>query len=315
MLRQSRRPAANLGECDVDHKAILEKVKGLIAKAQGGTTEEEAATCMRLAHSLLEKYNLSMSDLPSEEQDNAVEGQNLDEMYMTPWRNTIFSAAVSLYFCDGFHSQWFDQVNYRAKYETWEKEWDAFCKGDDYFNESERRAMWKKQPDTRTYFRPRLVIVGRPHNRAVCMEMIPYLYKTVMRLAREYAKTLSDADLAMQGISRRKAQLDFEYGCGERVASRLWTMAYEAKLAMRKAQQKGTGTSLTIYDQMEKENEAFMETQKLKKRGGGSKGVDSEHADAGDAAGQSVSLAPQVGQGAASKAHALPAPPKALPSR
>lgn len=297
-----------------DHKAILDKVKALIAKAQGGTTEGEADACMRLAHSLLEKYNLSMSDLPTDEEQDPVGRTDVDEMYMTPWRNRVFSAAARLYFCDGFHSHWYDEKAHDKATAEWREEWQAFNLSDDADDEFQRRMIWKRKPQMDKYFRPRVVLVGRPHNRAVAAEMIPYLYRTVVRLAREYAKALSEEDLAMQGISRRKAQLDFEAGCGDRVADRLWRLAYEAELAQRKAQKKGPSTAVTLYDQFETENKAFMEGLGLKKRRTGGINLDSEHAEAGVKAGDEVSLNAQVGA-TGKRVAALPAPPKALPSK
>lgn len=298
-----------------DHKAILEKVKALIAKAQGGTTEGEADACMRLAHSLLEKYNLSMSDLPADEEQDPVGRTDVDEMYMTPWRNRIFSAATRLYFCDGFHSHWYDEAKYKKARAEWNEKWQAFNLSDDADDEYQRRMIWKEKPDMLKFMRPRIVIVGRPHNRAVAAEMIPYLYKTVVRLAREYAKALSEEDLAEQGISRRKAQLDFEAGCGDRVADRLWRLAYEAELAQRKAQKKQAGTAVTLYDQFEQENKAFMEELGLVKRRSGGINLESDHAEAGVRAGDEVSLNAQVGAAKDKRAAALPAPPKALPSK
>lgn len=286
-----------------DHTAnILEKVRALLAKGASTHSEEEAENCARLAQRLLEKHNLSMSDLPGEEKEEAGQ-QNLDAKYVQPWRSGIVQASCKLYFCTFFHSDWFDAKAHAAALAKWQPGYDA-AEGPD------AARLWRERPKWDSYWRPRFCVVGRPHNRAVAIEMIPYLWRAVELLRIDYARTLDDSDLG--GLTRRAAGLAFERGCGERVASRLYSMAYAAKLRQRKDLPKGT--ALTLYDNFDAENEAFKKTLDLTKRRSGTSNTDGDHSAAGWDKGADVSLAPQITKDAPSRAHALPAPTKMLKS-
>lgn len=287
------------------NKEILEKVRALLAKAASTTSEDEAENCARLANRLLEKYNLEMTDLKDPEDDNVVGEERMQEMYSDPWRTSIVRGACRLYFCNFFHAEWFDQAEYATALAAFEKASTAFRKkhGKEWWayegDVAEKyREILKTRPKTDTYRRPTFAIVGRPHNRAVCIEMIRYLWDTTRRLSRDYSKV-------------RREKLAFQRGCGERLGYRLTMLAFEAE---RKAV-KVPGTHVTIYGQFEAENKKLMETLGLVSRKSAGSNLDGEHAAAGDRAGQTVSLAPQVGSGTRSAATALPAPPKALPKR
>lgn len=62
------------------------------------------------------------------------------------------------------------------------------------------------------------LFVGREHHTIVAQEMCDYMISTVQRLAREYASSHEPQD-------RRRAQLGFERGCGERLADRVHALA------------------------------------------------------------------------------------------
>lgn len=290
---------------DDKRNEILEKVRALLAKAASTHSEEEAESCARLANKLLEKYNLEMTDLKDPEDDQAVGEERMQEMYSDPWRSAIVKGACRLYFCSFFHGTWFDQAGWAEAKKAHRELEDAYLKkhGKRHWEyEDEVADGWyeirKKAPEISVYSRPSFAIVGRPHNRAVCIEMIRYLWDTTRRLSRDYSKV-------------RREKLAFQRGCGERLGYRLTMMAFEAERQAPKV----PGTHVTIYGQFQKENEDLMATLGLVKRKSGSSNLDSEHAAAGDRAGQTVSLAPQVGSGSRSAATALPAPPKALPDK
>lgn len=286
---------------DLDN--ILEKVRALLAKGASTTSEDEASNCASLAQRLLEKHNLSMADLKPEEGDGAGQ-ENIDAQYVEPWRSTVVSAACRLYYCSFFHSTWYDKAKYDKKRAEWTKEWQAFNLGPTAGDNYARYKLHKTQPCFTKFSRPRFVVVGRPHNRAVAVEMIPYLWNTVVRLAYDYARDLPESQL--EGKTRRATMLEFTRGCGERVASRMYQLAYDAKRAQKK-QTKGAGTAVALYEQFDTENEAYKATLDLISRRRGGINSDGAHADAGSRAGDGISLSPQMG-GTGSRAAALPAP-------
>ena len=70
----------------------------------------------------------------------------------------------------------------------------------------------------RTRVRRSFLFVGREHHTIVAQEMCDYMISTVQRLARDYASSHEPQD-------RRRAQLGFERGCGERLADRVHALA------------------------------------------------------------------------------------------
>lgn len=261
---------------------VLAKVKALLAKAASTHSEDEADNCTRLAHRLLEKHNLDMSQLVDEPQ----EGAGVDKvncMYTSPWRADVATAAASLYFCKLFHSTWWDKPGYDKALDAWEVEWAATP-------ERDRWSLRKRRPTLRKYERPAFSFVGRPHNRAVCAEMVQYLWSTCVRLGHDYSKQVTDEEL--DGHTRRQAWRDFERGCGERLAHRVRMMAWAAQKAQDKAKQ--PGNALTLYDAFDEENAAHMATLGLVSRRSVSTAKDTEHTQAGYVAGDKVSLAPQI---------------------
>lgn len=248
-------------------KSILEKVRGLLAKGASTHSEAEAESCSRLAHQLLEKYNLSMTQLSLEDDDSTEVGkETVEVIWNGQWRTDIAKAAARYYYCSFFHDFW----------------WDS-----------------KKGKQ-----RPAFTFVGRAHNRAVAIEMVTYLWNTVTRLGNEYAKTLTPAQLG--GKSLNTAKQEFWKGCGGRIAERLNTMAWEAEMAEEKAKaaqaKAGTGTAVVLYGTFHEENDAFMQTLGLKKFKRRFKQVDSEHSDAGREAGEGVGLGGQIGGGSKRRA-------------
>lgn len=94
---------------------------------------------------------------------------------------------------------------------------------------------WKEK------YRPVPEFIGRPHNVEIAISMSLYLEKTVLRLAK---KAFPD----------RKSRLQFENGCGMRIASRVFKMAEAMEV------DKGDGSGLpALY-----KNEAILVEDYLK---------------------------------------------------
>lgn len=127
-------------------------------------------------------------------------------------------------------------------------------------------------------YRPVPEFVGRPHNVEIAISMALYLEKTVIRLAKE-------------AYPDRKSRLQFENGCGMRIATRVFRMAEEMEV------DKGDGSGLpALY-----KNEAVLVEDYLSQiypNLGFSKAKKSQVTSAtlaGRSAGEKVHLGGQVG--------------------
>lgn len=136
-----------------------------------------------------------------------------------------------------------------------------------------------------------LTFVARAHNATVAREMSDYLIRTTLRLGYAYSET-------------RAEQLAFMRGCGERLGQRLYYLWDEQTRAAKQRGPSGNPQNLpALYADEEALYRAAMEKEDLRPFGRGSD-LNSEHADAGAAAADGVSLAPQV-PGAATAATRL----------
>ena len=89
------------------------------------------------------------------------------------------------------------------------------------------------------------VFIGKEHNSEIALSMATYLEKTVLRLAKDYS-------------SYRKDRLQFEKGCGMRIAGRIRQMTKELR------RPKGDGSGLpSLYGNELKLAEAFLDAMKL----------------------------------------------------
>jgi len=139
--------------------------------------------------------------------------------------------------------------------------------------------------------RKKFLLIGKPHNAAVAASMFTYLEKTTLRLAREWMR-------AHDG--ERAEQLDFERGCGLRLAQRLRYMTQEQRAA--KAKQTYTGTTLpALYDSESKAIEEFLSGREIGKSKGRGSTINGRGGVAGLQAGSKVSLQTQVNDGSAPK--------------
>lgn len=80
---------------------IISRIKKMFALANNtGATDGEAENAMRMANKMLEKYNLSMVDLHTEE---AV-GIKFESGQTSPWIRTVYNAVSKVYGCTYFYN-------------------------------------------------------------------------------------------------------------------------------------------------------------------------------------------------------------------
>lgn len=80
--------------------SIIQRLQKLLALAEDkGATEAEAETAMRLAHELLAKHNLTLSDIAGAETIKVVEDK-VDDRRPADWKHTVWNATARLYFCE-----------------------------------------------------------------------------------------------------------------------------------------------------------------------------------------------------------------------
>lgn len=136
----------------------------------------------------------------------------------------------------------------------------------------------------------RFVVVGRGASRSVAMDMIQWLDSVVLRLAREWRKSVGGS---------RGDQLNFERACGLRIGARLAEMTAAAKrVEAGGGEGGGGGTSLVpvIVRELEEADEWMrgryrVGTVQARSKVAGAGGA------AGRAAGEKVSLGGQLGGG------------------
>lgn len=130
------------------------------------------------------------------------------------------------------------------------------------------------------------MIVGRESSRAVAVDMMEFLDYTVIKLAREYRKSVRGG---------RAEQLNFERACGTRVAYRLNQMWRSA--TGESAEGESGGTSVVLVDELAQARayvDALGNVRKSNMRESKQVGA---AARAGRAAGDTVGLGGQVGGG------------------
>lgn len=82
-----------------DKESIIQKIRKLLALAEGNTNEHEREVAMRFAMDLLDKHNLSVAQLETKALDSsvsAVEGN----FKMERWIKHVLDAACTLYYTD-----------------------------------------------------------------------------------------------------------------------------------------------------------------------------------------------------------------------
>lgn len=128
----------------------------------------------------------------------------------------------------------------------------------------------------------RFLLVGREASRSVAQSMIAWLDELVLRLAREWRKSVGGT---------RGDQLNFERACGARIAQRLREMTAAATSVGE-----GGGTSLVLVRELQEAQAWMQERYQVRTTTARSK-VEGAGAKAGREAGSSVGLGAQVGGG------------------
>jgi len=83
------------------NERLINKIKKMFELANNaGATEGEADNAMRMANKLLEKHNLSMLDLHTEEGV----GIKFESGQTSPWIRTVYNAVSKVYGCSYFYS-------------------------------------------------------------------------------------------------------------------------------------------------------------------------------------------------------------------
>lgn len=93
-----------MSEATVDNK-VLERIKKMLALSDDkGATEAERETALRMAYNTLAKYNLSIDDLPTD-QDTEVREQQDVVISADRWARNLSMSVAKLFFCKYFYSQ------------------------------------------------------------------------------------------------------------------------------------------------------------------------------------------------------------------
>jgi len=83
---------------------ILDRVKKMMALGNdAGATENERETALRMAHSLLLKHNLSMSDLPSGDENIEVREKQNFTIWADSWARDLAFNVGKLFYCKYFY--------------------------------------------------------------------------------------------------------------------------------------------------------------------------------------------------------------------
>lgn len=145
----------------------------------------------------------------------------------------------------------------------------------------------KKTGQRQTFTYKTITVYGREASTIVATSMITYLYDTVIRMSRDYSR-------------ERREQLQFQRGCGERIATRLWELRLEQQARSATQEGRGDGTSLVVVEQSEAEAYVrdSLDTRKVRNTVSDTR---SRASHDGWAAGENVSLGGQVGSSGSSQ--------------
>lgn len=244
---------------------IVELYQKLMAKARDASvTEEEAAAFAGRAAQLLAEHGLSMTDVPEQEREDHVEQDTYAHPYAgDAWLRSIALQAARLYFCEMVWTEVWTEVRARKKI------WGMY------------EGRWIQPGETYNTYKKGFLLVGRPHNIAVCRDMIDYLFETTKRLSRHYS-------------TARAEYLAFQRGCGNRLASRLQALRVQNESTRPSPTQQSSGLPALYRSEADLVRafiEANMKTHKIRSAG---QDLSGDHARAGREAADSVSLSPQV---------------------
>lgn len=244
-------------------EALIEKLRKLRAKAlDASLSEEESALYAAKVAELLAAHGLEMSVLEEKDRQDHVVHEMAEMMYADPWRRSLLVATCELYFCFSFGDSWYDEKSGKV-----------------------RRGR---------------TIVGRPHNIVTAREMYAYLEQTTLRLARDYVQNHDGPfteydeyeDDEPREITARAAQIGFERGCGERLASRLRTMKWDM-MERKPKDQAVSGLPMLYKTELELSEQYARDKFSLKNARRSGSSINS-HGRAGARAADGVGLSPQV---------------------
>lgn len=242
---------------------IIDKIRKLQAMVERGT-EAEAIIASEKILEILAKYNLDPHDISAVEANKVeVEGESFIEKYNEQWRRTIIIATAKLYFCKGFYQSWSIPGTVSGRMQSAAK----------------------------------YTFIGRPHNRAIAIDMARHLVATVNRLANEGARaTIPGATSTERG----RYVNTFRLACSIRLRERINLMIEQAKKGLLR----GTdGQNLPALNDLYTTEYTLAERWLLgmnikltqtKSRAGYLDATGIKH---GQEAGGRISLQPQVGMG------------------
>jgi hypothetical protein len=199
---------------DVDVEKVIARIRKLLArKTEGGASEAEADTAMRLAQDLMSKHNLDMASIESADVSKVDTTRTKEEMKgrtRYQWQRRLAKHVAESHFC------------YYLLHET--REWIPPHWSDEEptpqryaYEDSRDGGMWNRfspedKPDNLTWVEGRYakalkhIFVGRKVNVITAQLMYHYLCDTIDAevLKQGYANHLSNAAASWkEGISRR----------------------------------------------------------------------------------------------------------------
>jgi hypothetical protein len=247
---------------------VLRRIRKLVALAEGGATEAEAETALRLAHEMLAEHNLSMDDVPENSDDVdpvTSDGEEWDR-YNEAWRRTLMHSAAQLYFCRYFFS-------------------DKIVPG--------KNTALSQRGVKHTF-------VGRPHNVAVARLMGRYFVTTVNRLANDGCRKT----VIRSRTERGRYVNTFRLACAERLRERCVKVRERAEAGQAVTSDGRNLPALAnMYRREMRANDEFLHNMKIRLREQKSRASfhDTRGYNDGRTAADSISLSAQVGTGRGAK--------------
>lgn len=241
-----------------DQAKIMDKIAKLLKLADNNPNEHEAALAAEKASALALEYGLTVAQVHGKDEAGYAQHDIFESAKYQLWIANICGSVARLNACKFFYSE-------------------------GYTDEGKARCWYN--------------VIGRPHNVEATKLMVAYLIETINRLNREGVKG--------EGMTQRERKIfrkAFKLGCSERIAMRLEERLLKNQQAKRPSASEGIpGTALVVADyyKAERENiEEFIEKKTnlefTHRRAGRRLSVDSDAYGKGLAAGNSVSLDPQI---------------------
>lgn len=172
---------------------VLERVKKMLALGNdAGATEGERETALRMAYNLLAKYNLSLSDLP-EDQNNEVRERQDTVISADRWARSLAHAVAKLFFCRYFYQR------------TGTSGKDKHCFVGRQSNVNTARYMTEyliksvKREATTRYSSP-----TSPHGRSFCVGTVDSIRKRVEEMVKTDTESTPGTALVLASLHQRE---------------------------------------------------------------------------------------------------------------